>query len=150
MTSSPFRSSASLVLALLLAVTIGYLAGRIVTVLSQASVPLRIETDTRAAVPVFVIERIENDALIGTVQGEIRAVLPGKSDVLVLSGSVRIPVRGLSAAATISAPTGTHFVASKKGKKYYPLDSAGASQLSPNNLVYFSDSLAAEAAGYHR
>lgn len=40
------------------------------------------------------------------------------------------------------------FVASKKGKKYYPINCAGAKSLSESNRIYFKDAAEAEAKGY--
>ncbi|HRH31421.1 MAG TPA: hypothetical protein PK950_02025 [Candidatus Paceibacterota bacterium] len=45
------------------------------------------------------------------------------------------------------ATTGA-FVASKKGKKYYPVDCAGAKSLSESNRIYFKDAAEAESKGY--
>lgn len=41
-----------------------------------------------------------------------------------------------------------NFVASNKGKKYYPTNCSGAKSLSPTNLVYFQTKEEAEAKGY--
>lgn len=40
------------------------------------------------------------------------------------------------------------YVASKRGKKYYPANCSAAKSLKPENLIYFQTAAAAEAAGY--
>ena len=40
------------------------------------------------------------------------------------------------------------YTASKRGKKYYPVDCSAAKNLKPENLIYFQTATAAEAAGY--
>lgn len=40
------------------------------------------------------------------------------------------------------------YVASSRGKKYYPVDCSAAKSLSPNNLIYFNSQQEAESAGY--
>jgi len=42
------------------------------------------------------------------------------------------------------------FVASKRGKKYYPVRSGEAQRIVPENRVYFESALQAEGAGYVR
>ena len=40
------------------------------------------------------------------------------------------------------------FVASKRGKYYYPIKCKKAQGLSPKNMLYFKDKMSAEKAGY--
>lgn len=42
------------------------------------------------------------------------------------------------------------FVASKRGKYFYPAQSKSAARLAPQNRVYFPDAASAEKAGYRR
>ncbi len=53
-------------------------------------------------------------------------------------------------ASSVSMTTTTMVVASKRGKKYYPVGSAGEENLAPDNRIYFSDAASAERAGYSR
>jgi len=48
----------------------------------------------------------------------------------------------------VQVPEGARFVASKRGSKYYAVDSAGGSNLAPANRIYFSSKEEAESAGY--
>lgn len=50
-------------------------------------------------------------------------------------------------AGEVETPQGA-FVASKKGKYYYPISCNKAKTLSSKNTLYFKDILTAEAAGY--
>lgn len=45
-------------------------------------------------------------------------------------------------------PAGMYFVASNRGKKYYPVDSPAAARLKSENRVYFPDAAAAKRAGF--
>ena len=53
---------------------------------------------------------------------------------------------GLPAQAE-NSPTGL-FVASKKGKKYYPINCSAGSSLKEDNKIFFQTEAEAEAAGY--
>ena len=50
----------------------------------------------------------------------------------------------------VRVPAGMQFVASRKGKKYYAVDSAGGERIVPKNRVYFETAQEAESAGYVR
>lgn len=50
----------------------------------------------------------------------------------------------------VKPPEGMRFVASKRGTKYYPLESAGAGSISPANRVFFETASDAEKAGYKK
>lgn len=47
-------------------------------------------------------------------------------------------------------PDGAEFVASKRGKKYYPVFSSAGENISPQNRIYFSSEAEAEKSGYVR
>jgi hypothetical protein len=79
-------------------------------------------------------------------------------DPLAVAESLTAPKSGSSSAKTsnqtgnsgeaTSQPAAGAFVASKKGKKYYPVGCAGAKSLSESNRIYFKDAAEAEAKGY--
>jgi hypothetical protein len=51
--------------------------------------------------------------------------------------------------STSDQPVGEHaFVASKRGKYYYPKACSKAKTLSVKNMLYFKDKMSAEAAGF--
>lgn len=49
-----------------------------------------------------------------------------------------------------STPAGGGFVASKQGKKYFPMDCGSAKTIKEENRVYFSSEEEAKQAGYER
>ena len=124
----------------------GYLHGRF---LSIPSARMSLRPETRPPVCTVVLEGIYNGNVEGKVIGAGRLIL-GKTPVIG-SGSFSIPAGTLlSNIITIDIPDGAVFVASKRGKKYYTVDSASATSLSPQNRVYFRSAADAEAAGYTR
>lgn len=50
----------------------------------------------------------------------------------------------------VTSPSSKAFVASRKGKKYYPAGCAGAASLKEDNKVFFSTEAEVEAAGYSK
>jgi len=138
--------------ALLLACVFGYLAGRIVTCridLPQTSMTLT--EDTRPPVPTVRIDGVRNGYLEGVIIGEGRLVFGGHPIVTDGSGAFRVPANPiLTNAITVTVPEGMRFVASKSGKKYYPVGSSGGAQIVPINRVYFRTVADAEAAGYSK
>ena len=136
----PTLSRISLIGIILLSSLNGYLVGRIVdTRLAMASVPpLQIVKHTQSLQPVVQIDGIRNGYLEGTMLGDARFFLGGEQVLPTASGSLRILANTfLRNEVQILVPEGMRFVASKKGKKYYPVTSASANNLAPQNRVYF-------------
>lgn len=48
----------------------------------------------------------------------------------------------------VSVPNTGQYVASRNGKKYYPVDCKSANRIKSENRVYFATAALAEAAGY--
>lgn len=115
-----------------------------------ASAPvLSIIPDTRPLIPTVIITGIENGELLGTIRGEMRLFLGDKQIVPDGSGSFRVPAGILKTDVhTIAAPEGMQFVASKKGKRFYPVQAKQAQALAPKNRIYFRTQEEAQAAGY--
>ncbi len=152
MASSRFVSALPAIGALLLACVFGYLVGRITTrVVGLPETPVTIREERGGEVPTVQIGGIENGHVFGTIRGEARFIL-GNTPVLPdASGSFRVPAGPLlTNMIRVSVPAGMRFVASTRGKKYYPVDSSGAESLSPENRVYFRTAEEAEGAGYGR
>lgn len=67
---------------------------------------------------------------------------------------LQIPLSGQNNQAVVvesskaSIPTSKQYVASKKGKKYYPVDCLSAQSIKVENKIYFNSSKEAEQAGY--
>jgi len=123
----------------------------LVTVFRSVQHRITIQDSDAAGLPSVTIEGWRNGALAGSVRNG--AVLVVGEQVAVTDGSGAFAVRSLSVpqnASVQAPPTGSVFVASKRGKKYYPVGSANADRLSPANKIYFPNAAAAEAAGYTR
>lgn len=139
--------------AFLLSLMIGIFVGSIGTAwLMHRPEPMVIIDDQVVRdVPVVHIEGIRDSALIGTVQGEVRLVAGDEIVLLNGSGGFAITDRDLlTNIIMIKPPEGMNFVASKRGTKYYPLDSAGAGSISPANRIFFRTAGEAEKAGYKK
>jgi hypothetical protein len=109
------------------------------------------DLESGSTLSVVHIDGIRNGSLVGSVHGDVRLVAGDHVVQPDASGAFAIhDTQLLTNVVTISIPDGMHFVASKKGKKYYPVDSASAQNLSLDNRVYFPTASAAEAAGYSR
>lgn len=140
-----------LVPSLILSLLVGYCTGA--TIAAWTSFPtesLRIIDDpVTGEIPTVRLDGILNGELRGSVVGDVRIAAGGKMIPVDGSGSFRIVERSvLTNIIHVPVPTGMHFVASRRGKKYYPVGSAGANGLSPANRIYFPDEASARRAGY--
>lgn len=103
------------------------------------------------SIPVVSIDGIRNAALMGTIIGNVRLFAQGTMITPTASGAFSLTNKKLlTNIIEIHTPVGMQFVASKKGKKYYPVASAGGQNLTPANRVYFSSAQEAEKAGFKR
>ena len=106
--------------------------------------------DVSQRVPTVVIESAPAGVFRGSIIGSGRLLL-GNNTVTV-DGSrhfTGVMAGSLPREVTVMVPEGMQFVASKSGKKYYPVTSAMGDRILPQNRVYFHDVHAAEVAGYH-
>lgn len=129
----------------------GFLAGQVIDTASSAELPV-FRPDARPHVAVVRIDGIENGLLTGNLHGDVRLFLRDKP-VLATAGSGTFRVSAGSALApvtTVKVPAGTQFVASKRGKKYYPVRSPAGEKLAPANRVYFNSAAEAEKAGFSK
>jgi hypothetical protein len=140
-----------LIPALGLAFVSGLLAGSTITAWSLKNPPMAIIEDSGSDIATVSIEGIRNGALTGKIEGDVRLSAGGKHIEAGSGGIFFInDSKVLTNIVHIDIPEGMKFVASKKGKKYYPVDSATAAQIVPQNRIYFPDELSAERAGYVR
>lgn len=133
-----------------LCLLIGLLIGSLLTAWALPGAPsMQIVTTTGATVPVVTIVGIHNGSLVGSVAGGVR-LIAGDSPIMPdASGSFAIKNTAvLTNVITVHIPEGMHFVASKKGKKYYPISSAGGQNIVPDNRIYFRTAEEAKNAGY--
>ena len=141
----------SIIGALILAILLGYLLGRIARVdFAVADLPtLSVHEEVREGVPIVKIMNIRDGKLHGSLTGNVRFFL-GEEQVLEDgSGSFAVdPGSLLINNVSVHIPEGMHFVASKRGKHYYPVLSRQGEQIVPVNRVYFHTSDEAESAGF--
>lgn len=143
------RSTTLTALAIVLALIFGVLLGRIFGIASRPIPPTVLLEDRRPLIPVVRISGVEDGFVAGSVRGDVRVFLDEKIVVTDGSGSFRVPAGDfLHNVATVRVPADMRFVASRRGKKYYPVTSASAARLAPGNRVYFSDRESAERAGF--
>ncbi|MDO8469253.1 MAG: hypothetical protein Q7S29_05875 [Candidatus Peribacter sp.] len=136
----------------LLALVCGYLLGRLITERrTLVSVPMQMRDVSRPLVPTVRVEGVVNGQLKGSMVGSARLFLDGTQVMSDQSGAFLVPAGSLlTNKIEITVPSGMRFVASRRGKKYYPVDSASASNLAPSNRVYFRTAEEAERAGYRK
>lgn len=134
------------------ALLIAFLLGRISHVLSDtARHPPSIVTQSGGSVATVVLDGFRDSALRGRTAGDVRLFVQESAVEIDSDGSFAIthPAFGVEI-VSVQVPEGMHFVASKRGKKYYDVTSAGGNQITPENRVYFRTAGEAEAAGYTR
>jgi hypothetical protein len=131
---------------------LGLFAGSIITAWSLSNpAPIAIMHDESGEIPSIEIEGIRNGALIGSVRGGVSIKAGDKPVIPDASGAFMIrDASVLTNVIHIDVPDGMHFVASKKGKKYYPIDSKSGRNIVPQNRVYFKSEDEAKKAGYVR
>jgi hypothetical protein len=138
--------------AILLALVCGYLLGRLITERrSLVSAPMQMRDLSRPLVPTVHLDGVYNGQLKGTMLGEARLFLEDHQVVPDQSGAFLVPAGSLlTNKIEITVPSEMRFVASRRGQKYYPVESASASNLAPANRIYFRTAEEAEGAGYRR
>ncbi|MDD4761990.1 MAG: hypothetical protein PHZ25_03150 [Candidatus Pacebacteria bacterium] len=138
--------------AILLALIVGYLLGRLITERrTLPHTPMTMRDLGRSSVPTVHIDGVFNGQIRGMVRGEARLFLAGDQILPDQSGAFLTPAGPfLVNNVTITVPAGMRFVASKRGQKYYAITSASAANLAPENRVYFSSEEEAEGAGYRK
>lgn len=136
----------------LLALVCGYLLGRLVTERrSLVASPMVMRDLSRPLVATVRLDGVFNGSLKGAMRGEVRFFLGSEQVLPDASGAFLVPAGSLlTNKIEITVPEGMRFVASRRGKKYYPVDSASASNLAPANRIYFRTAAEAEGAGYRK
>ena len=131
---------------------LGWLLGALMTAYTLLRpAPMKIVEDADVAIPVVRIFGIEDGALRGAVEGEMRIVAGEEPVFTDGSGNFLIRDRSiLTNHVTVQVPPGMQYVASKRGKKYYPVGSAESFSIIPENRVYFQSASEAETAGFTR
>lgn len=128
----------------MLALSAGYLHGR---TLSHREVGVNILDSPLLTVPTVTVHGIRNSKVLGSISGDVRVFLGNTQ--LSHTGSFAVAASELLVnVVDVSIPQGMHYVASRKGQKYYPVQSASANRLKPENRIYFRTELEAQNAGY--
>lgn len=129
-----------------LSMSSGFLSGRM---LSLDSTGFSLQEDKRPAVPTVSIEGIRNGMLHGSIIGSARVFIG--DEYFVQSGVFVMDASSLfTNEILLVVPDGAEFVASKRGKKYYPVFSSAGENITPQNRIYFSSTEEAEKSGYVR
>lgn len=133
--------------------SLGFLAGDIAEKLQIAKAPdiVLAGKNLGETVPVFTVSEVSKSGIKGIATGgEMRLVAGEEISVSTGSGEIFLPLaQGQWRDVSIVIPDGARFVASKKGKKVYPVESKSAEKLSAENRIYFSTKEEAKQAGYH-
>ncbi len=147
----PFRpESATLACVAVLAFAVGCLAGLAhAFAFGTASHPPTVFHQSGSAVAAVSVEAFRDGALRGTAVGPVRLFFRDEAVAVGPDGTFAAVVPAFRVEeVSVVVPEGMLFVASKKGKKYHPVDSAAGERIVPENRVYFRDSASAEAAGF--
>ncbi len=143
------QSRVLIIIVIFLALLLGGLLGRIIRITSEPVPSIMFRDDHRSLIPVVRVTGVEDGSIIGSAQGEVRVFFGDRVVIPDASGSFRVPAGDLlREVTTVRVPAGMRFVASKRGKKFYPVTSASAAKLAPQNRVYFPDEASAERAGF--
>lgn len=148
----PLPESARSACVAVLAFAVGCLAGLAHAFAFETSArPPTVVHQSGSAVAAVSVESFRDGALRGTAAGPVRLFFRGVPVDIAPDGefSALVPAFRVEEVSVV-VPEGMRFVASKKGKKYYPVDSAGGERIAPQNRVYFPDEGSAEAAGFTR
>lgn len=141
-----------LVGALLLAGVLGYVIGRTVAVRTVVSLSsTEVIEETSIPEPTVVLEGVQNGKVVGSMKGEVRMWVGEKQVIPNEEGHFAVdPGPLLVNTINILVPDGMRFVASSRGKKFYPVLASEAHRIVPENRVYFEQAEEAEKAGYSR
>lgn len=102
-----------------------------------------------ATIGSVVLEGFRDGALRGEARGPVRLYAVDDPVAIDASGAFAIEHPSLRIEeVSVRVPSGMSFVASRKGKKYYAVDSAAGERIAPQNRVYFPDASSAERAGF--
>ena len=134
----------------ILLIAFGYGIGRSMTMVHvEQQTHLAIEEVQADTIPVVRVQGIRNGRIEGTVDPGARLFIGDayidtqhSADFSVDAATI------LTNIITVEVPSGMHFVASRLGKKYYGVQSAGGNRISVKNRVYFASEAQAQAAGY--
>ncbi len=134
----------------LLSALAGFLLGELLSARATLSPVTRaVEAASGSDVPVIELTETRDLSFAGVMRGDVRLFAAGEQVLPDASGAFLIPAEPfLTRVIEVPVPDGMRYVASKRGSKYYPVDSSAGSNLSVANRVYFGSKEEAERAGY--
>ncbi len=115
----------------------------------DSSTLLTLVQDARPRVCTVEVDGMRDGSIAGRITGSGRVFIGTTQAIPNASGSFLVAAGDfLTNRITITIPPGMKFVASKRGTKYYALQSSQAKSIAPANRVYFATPAEAEAAGF--
>ena len=101
--------------------------------------------------PTLELTKIENGILIGKTNQQVRMISLENNQIISAENDFKIDITPLlPRLQIIPHPDDMQYVASKRGKYYWPLDSIEAHQIKWSNRVFFKNNGEAEASGYSK
>ena len=139
----------------ILVLVLGYFLGTFTFALEKVIAPAPITLlphDARPRrSPIVHVEEINDGNIIGMVGTGARLIIGNEAVVPRPDRSFAVPARPfLVNIIDVPIPRSAQFVASRRGRKYYPVDSSAGQRLVPENRLYFRTAEEAEALGYER
>ena len=111
--------------------------------------PIKIYYDVPEQVPTVHLQGIRNGEVFGTVAGRARLVIGDQVLLKNTFTNFSVPAGPLlTHQITIEIPEGMKYVASKRGKKLYPVTSKRVRTIPPQNRLYFVTVEEGVAAGF--
>jgi len=135
----------------LLTLTLGYALGTFGLAVEMTGAPAitELREDVHVLLPIVHIREINNGSIVGTVGTGARLIIGETVVIASTDASFRVPANPfLVNIIDVPIPHGVTFVASKRGKNYYPVESSAGARLAPENRLYFQTAAEAEAMGY--
>lgn len=115
----------------------------------DAHPPVVLADDAPADAAAVVLDGFRDGALRGRATGTVRLFVRDEAVAIDGSGAFAVVHPAFRVEeVTVPVPPGMRFVASRRGKKYYEVDSAAGENIAPENRVYFPDAASAAAAGF--
>ncbi len=136
---------------IVLSVLSGYIFGRIIeyTERIKEEPPIEVQEYEHDQMPLVRFLEFSDNILAGEII-DTNVVLMVRDKLVEIDENNRfeIDVSSIENLIEIVIPKGMNFVASKKGKKFYPVDSAQGKKIKPSNRIYFKTATEALSKGY--
>ena len=135
--------------ALILTFIAGYTLGQAIMSRKIQNAPLKFTEDTRPLIPVVEINGIYDGELDGAIKGEARVFLGENQIIPDPGGAFKVRADDLFINyIRVRVPGGMNYVASRRGRYYYPVGSSAGERITPGNREYFKTADEARRAGY--